>query len=62
MTARYTRAIVARMDDTPSTPALPETAAPAAPVNPLLPESGGPKGKEPTRFGDWEQNGRCTDF
>ena len=22
----------------------------------------GPKGPEPTRFGDWEQKGRCTDF
>ena len=25
-------------------------------------EIGGPKGPEPTRFGDWEVNGRCTDF
>ena len=25
-------------------------------------EIGGPKGPEPTRYGDWEQNGRCTDF
>jgi hypothetical protein len=25
-------------------------------------EIGGPKGPEPTRFGDWEQKGRCTDF
>ena len=25
-------------------------------------EKGGPKGPEPTRFGDWEKNGRCTDF
>jgi hypothetical protein len=29
---------------------------------PLAPEIGGPKGPEPTRYGDWEQNGRCTDF
>jgi hypothetical protein len=29
---------------------------------PLPPETGGPKGPEPTRFGDWEQKGRCTDF
>jgi hypothetical protein len=29
----------------------------------LLPrEIGGPKGLEPTRYGDWEQNGRCSDF
>ena len=25
-------------------------------------EHGGPKGPEPTRYGDWEKNGRCTDF
>jgi hypothetical protein len=26
------------------------------------PEYGGPKGREPTRYGDWEKNGRCIDF
>jgi hypothetical protein len=25
-------------------------------------EIGGPQGPEPTRYGDWEVNGRCTDF
>jgi hypothetical protein len=25
-------------------------------------EIGGPKGPEPTRYGDWEINGRCSDF
>ncbi len=25
-------------------------------------EYGGPAGKEPTRYGDWEKNGRCIDF
>jgi len=25
-------------------------------------ETGGQKGLEPTRYGDWEKNGRCTDF
>jgi hypothetical protein len=25
-------------------------------------EIGGPEGPEPTRYGDWEYNGRCTDF
>ena len=25
-------------------------------------EIGGSKGLEPTRYGDWEHNGRCTDF
>lgn len=25
-------------------------------------EIGGPKGLEPTRYGDWEAKGRCYDF
>jgi len=25
-------------------------------------EIGGPKGPEPTRYGDWERAGRCIDF
>jgi hypothetical protein len=25
-------------------------------------EIGGPKGPEPTRYNDWEKNGRCVDF
>ena len=25
-------------------------------------EVGGPKGPEPTRFGEWERAGRCIDF
>ncbi len=25
-------------------------------------ETGGPKGADPTRFGDWERKGRCSDF
>jgi len=31
-------------------------------VNPLTGEIGGPKGPEPTRFGDWSKNGRVSDF
>jgi hypothetical protein len=27
-----------------------------------IPEIGGRDGPEPTRFGDWEKNGRCIDF
>ena len=30
--------------------------------SPKLREIGGPKGIEPTRFGDWERAGRCIDF
>lgn len=32
------------------------------PAVPSVPEAGGPKGLEPTRFGDWERKGRCVDF
>lgn len=36
---------------------------PKADLVPLLPaESGGRGGLEPTRYGDWEKNGRCIDF
>lgn len=31
-------------------------------VNPHTGEKGGPKGLEPTRYGDWERKGRVTDF
>jgi hypothetical protein len=46
--------------DTPA--ALPDLQPEASSV-PVLPrEIGGPKGPEPTRYGDWEKNGRCIDF
>lgn len=31
-------------------------------VNPHTGEIGGPRGPEPTRYGDWERKGRVTDF
>ena len=31
-------------------------------VNPETGERGGPRGPEPTRYGDWERKGRVTDF
>jgi hypothetical protein len=53
------------MDDPKTVTPAPQTAASAPapakkPVKP--PEFGGPEGPEPTRFGDWERNGRCVDF
>jgi hypothetical protein len=37
--------------------------APVAEIPYLKPEeTGGPRGPEPTRFGDWERKGRCIDF
>ena len=32
------------------------------PAPETVPEIGGQKGPEPTRYGDWEKDGRCTDF
>lgn len=37
--------------------ALPEATAASKPS-----EIGGRDGPEPTRYGDWEKNGRCIDF
>jgi len=34
----------------------------AAKAQQLPPEQGGPKGLEPTRFGDWERKGIASDF
>jgi hypothetical protein len=46
--------------DTESTTDAPATAVPA-PVA-VVREIGGREGPEPTRYGDWEKNGRCIDF
>jgi hypothetical protein len=36
---------------------------PERPASPVVPqEVGGRGGLEPTRYGDWEKNGRCIDF
>ena len=47
-------------------PVAPENPAPEhkeqKPATTLPREIGGPRGPEPTRYGDWEINGRCTDF
>ena len=55
--------------ESPEPAAAPGDAAPVAattgrPVPPQQPpgEIGGPRGLEPTRFGDWEFKGRCSDF
>jgi len=55
-------------DDTTvsKTPAGAETTPPAPPLvqgpEQKPGEIGGPKGPEPTRYGDWEFKGRCSDF
>lgn len=44
------------------TPATAEPVTGATPTAPRPPEVGGRPGPEPTRYGDWEKNGRCIDF
>jgi len=51
-----------RVEKTPEVPAAkPEPETPAGPAKPPK-EIGGPKGPEPTRYGDWERGGLCVDF
>jgi hypothetical protein len=45
---------IPKPDDAKSSKSKPEPSKPR--------EIGGPKGPEPTRYGDWEVGGRCTDF
>jgi len=50
---------------TPPLPPTPATEPPAAPRDEAKAgqgEIGGPRGPEPTRYNDWEQKGRCSDF
>ncbi|MEQ1707411.1 MAG: DUF1674 domain-containing protein [Terricaulis sp.] len=42
--------------------ALAEAAARRVEAEATPPEQGGPKGLEPTRFGDWERKGIAVDF
>ncbi len=49
----------------PETVGLPDDAAKASPKAATAKrprEIGGPTGPEPTRYGDWERNGRVSDF
>jgi hypothetical protein len=48
-----------RLREVEETPRPPK---PERSVQPPVPEIGGPQGPEPTRYGDWEKGGRCTDF
>lgn len=58
-------ALMAERNATPK-PAAADEATPETPTGdsgPVRPtEHGGPRGPEPTRYGDWERKGRCVDF
>ena len=56
---------IGKLEDQPNVhPAQEKDPLPEFPdgVNPNTGEVGGPKGPEPTRYGDWERKGRVTDF
>ncbi|HEY4293648.1 DUF1674 domain-containing protein [Luteibacter jiangsuensis] len=55
------------MSDNPSEPKGTNDSAPAKPLVPPVVPTNGEAGVEkapldPTRYGDWEKNGRCIDF
>jgi homeobox protein ESX1 len=51
------------MGKEPETPKTDNPAPKASENPPARPkEIGGPTGPEPTRYGDWERNGRVSDF
>lgn len=52
------------MKDTPKDSAKKDgkPPAPAAAKDKPVPEIGGRKGPDPTRYGDWEIGGKCVDF
>lgn len=49
-------------DDADPAPRAPDPAHAQDAPAPAPRETGGPQGLEPTRYGDWERNGRCIDF
>lgn len=61
-TIEYRHTMSKQSPDTerPEAPATPEATRPDA--DPAPKEIGGPRGLEPTRYGDWERKGRCIDF
>jgi hypothetical protein len=59
-----TRATPGNVPSAPERAAAGDKTAAAAMAAPgsAIHETGGPKGPNPTRFGDWERAGRCIDF
>ena len=48
--------------DTDPKPVPTDAPAPDAATSSPAPEIGGPKERDPTRYGDWTVKGRCIDF
>jgi hypothetical protein len=65
LSGRGLRAHIFNMDDRAHEQNKPPPSAPTQTVQAPVAqprEIGGLQGPEPTRYGDWEYNGRCTDF
>ncbi len=63
--AGLSRIVMTQSDPKPvpqDNPPQPQDTPPVDPKATAPKEIGGPTGPEPTRFGDWEKNGRCSDF
>ena len=56
--------MIGQSPDVPEPVATPERGTPPSSEDAPAParEIGGRQGPEPTRYGDWEKNGRCVDF
>jgi hypothetical protein len=52
--------MIGEAKDSPE-PGSESSPAPPVPAQPPV-EIGGRTGPDPTRYGDWEKNGRCIDF
>jgi hypothetical protein len=61
-TEHLVRRATARPAEAPAPPPEPAVDSVAEPAPKAKNEQGGPKGPEPTRYGDWEAKGRCIDF
>ena len=48
--------------DTDSKPVPADASVPDSATSSPAPEIGGPKERDPTRYGDWTVKGRCIDF
>lgn len=49
-------------NDAPEATKVRTSKRPSSPPAQPSGEKRGPRGPEPTRYGDWEKNGRCYDF
>lgn len=54
------RPVLPEQTEQPASETQPSTGDDAGKTPPR--EIGGREGPEPTRYGDWEKNGRCVDF